>query len=578
MNFIFILNLVLLYIPLFSGREIGRDYLGIDFPIFIGLLINAILGTILYLFIYSINRKNKIKNFLSYTIFFIGITGSYISGKSIWLIFFWEITSLGIFSIYSNEELKMNKINSLLAYFLGSSLSMLFLSIWVFLPESNFSYTFFIIALLIKSGFSFLHIWYPESYIGASSHLSAAFSGLSLNLSFLLFLRYANNWFSQIPNSNYLLILAGVGVFLGGISAFFSKDIQKAFSYSSIEFSNLIWFFLFSHSIWKISSETEIQNISKSFLVLVYLLIFTHSFSKSFQFFVFGKLAEIAKTTDIDKLKGVGKLIPISKLILGIGTFSFASLPGTLGFLSESTVLFLISKIIDMKLIDSLFFLLGIIFIILGMILGMSTHLKVYFSLFLSTPSINHTFSISYLYKFSIKSLAFFILIFPNIFFFVIILNNQFNINFLKDISIYQSFYIEYKTFPLYLQIWFTKLTLISLLFSIIYILIYFFKLRHKISKQKTWDCGNEYRGNELSIPGSIFSEPLYSSVGRYFIAKDGEPYLDSFVKKFSYSILNLGKYWINKVESGEISYYILFSVLSFILSLAIIVSLKVYF
>lgn len=578
MNFLFILNLVLIYFPLFSSKELGKEFFGIDFPIFIGLLINAVLGTILLLYIQAEDSKNKLKIFIGYTIFFIGITGSYISGKSIWLILFWELSSLGIFTIYTTKDLKILQINSLLAYFFGSSISMLFLSIWVFLPESSFSYTFFILATLLKSGFSFLHIWYPESYAGASSHLSASFSGISLNLSFLLFLRYASNWFSQIPNSNYLLILAGIGVFLGGISSFFSKDIQKSFSYSSIEFSNLIWFFLFSHSIWKISSEPEIQNLSKSFLVLVYFLIFTHSFSKSFQFLVFGKLTEIAGTTDLDKLKGVGRFIPISKLILGIGTFSFASLPGTLGFISESTVLFLISKIIDMKLIDSLFFLLGIIFVILGMILGVSTHLKAYFSIFLSVPKKNIEVHFSNFFKFSIQLLGFFIFIFPNILLLFLTILVQFEFSQLEQNFFYKSFILFYESMPIYLKNWLFSLILISNLFALIYLLIYFFGLRHKISKQKTWDCGNEYRGDELSIPASVFSEPLYSSVGRYFISKDGEPYLDSSIKKFSYSILNIGKYWIDMVESGEISYYILFSALSFILSIAIIVSLKVYF
>ena len=124
---------------------------------------------------------------------------------------------------------------------------------------------------------------------------------------------------------------------------------------------------------------------------------------------------------------------------------------------------------------------------------------------------------------------------------------------------------------------WLFKVSLISLLSFLFFLVIYFFRFSHKIEKRNIWDCGSEYRGSEVSVPSSEISDPLYNSMGRYFIGKDGEPYLDQFIKDNLIRVLNLGKYWIQQVESGEISYYILFSALSFILSIFVIISIKAY-
>jgi hypothetical protein len=112
---------------------------------------------------------------------------------------------------------------------------------------------------------------------------------------------------------------------------------------------------------------------------------------------------------------------------------------------------------------------------------------------------------------------------------------------------------------------------------TILFASLAFFRWSHKIQKRRSWDCGNNYGGAELSIPGSVISDPVYNSFGRYFIDKRGELYFDNAINNALISSLGLGRFWIGKVEAGEISYYLLFTTVSFLLSLFFIIVLKLH-
>jgi hydrogenase-4 component B len=577
MNLFSIITLISIIIPVFVGIKLGKDFFGIDLPIFFGLILQTILGSIILLYSNGYETKEKNKVSIGYFLFFLGLSGSFLSGKSIWLCIFWEVSSLGAFLVYAGQGYSPKAIKSIVALFLASSISMFFISAWVFLPDSNLSFSFLIIGLLIKSAFSILHVWYPEAYVGTPAHLSAAFSGLMINVPLLIFARYCMYWFNEINMTIYLIPIAGVGVFIGGISSFFTKDVKKSLAYSTIENSNFLWMFLFIASYW-IRSENEIQkNLSQSFYVLFFIMLLHHSFSKTFQFLSLGYICKISRSTLIDTCTGFGRTLNISPILLGIGTFSFCAIPGTLGFVAESTTLFLVSKAMDLSGdLQSLYILLAIIFAILGMILGSATHLRLYLPLVLSVPrnELEKKITPDRFILFSLKILGFFIFLIPVFLlgFSLMIQYSQSMNLILKSISVGLNFQT-----PPYLMSWLNKILYISSLSFFFFFILYIFRFSHKIKQRNIWDCGNEYRGAEVSIPASVISDPLYNSIGRYFVNKKGEPYIDDFLKGSIYSLLDMGKFWIHKVESGEISQYILFSAVSFLFSLFFIIALKIY-
>jgi hypothetical protein len=124
---------------------------------------------------------------------------------------------------------------------------------------------------------------------------------------------------------------------------------------------------------------------------------------------------------------------------------------------------------------------------------------------------------------------------------------------------------------------WFLTLFNVSVISFIFYFIMIYGKFSHRIEKRVLWDCGNNYRGSELSIPASVISEPLHDSLGLTTSMIDGESQLDDWLKKKLINLLNIGKIWIREVESGDISNYIAFSSTSLLITLAIIFFYKFY-
>ncbi|MCB1189366.1 MAG: formate hydrogenase [Leptospiraceae bacterium] len=565
MNLYHIITALSLILPIPIGTYMGKDFLGIDFPLFMGLVIQAIVGNIILLYVRGYEHDKLKQIFIGYFLFFGGLSGSYLAGKSSWLWFYWELTTLGAFFIYSGQGYSIKAIRSLIALFLGSGISMVLIAAWVFLPEGTVGYTFLLGGVLIKAAFSTAHIWLPEAHSGPPAHGSAAYSGLLINLPLLLFVRYVMPHWNEIGLATYLIPIAGIGVFFGGVSAFFSSDVKKALAYSTIENSNFMWLCLFLVGLWIGNSDPGLDNIGRSFLILFYITIIHHALSKTFQFLSVGYLCKIGNSTWIDELKGVGRLSGISASLLGVGAFSFSLLPGSTGFISEATLLYLNSLIIDLPTTSSIFVLPAIVFIIFGLAMGSAAHLRIYLPLSLSVPNPSRSLSVAEgslnpMITLSLRMLGGLIFLLP--------LSLPLYVYYIPGIA---------EWVPEYLKVWVIHLTVFSAISVLFFLSIMLFKWMHRIKKRRLWDCGSDYAGSELSIRSSVISEPLFLSSGRYFHYKDGVSKVDDLILRTLSFSLNLGKLWIDRVESGSLPQYLSFSAVSLLISSLGIYVLKVY-
>ena len=564
-NILKFLLLFVLFFPLLLMGEMGLNWhLSSHFPLITGLLLQAVTG--FSIFLYSLGEESKNRNgvLIGFILFFSGLAGSYFSGRTIYLPFCWELSTLGAFVVYSSETYSKLKTKSLIALYTASGVSGILLTCWVFLPPDNsVANIYFLVAVLIKSAFSFFHLWYPDLHEGSPTSSSAAFSGVAINLPLLLFVHYFNPEFLATFAYKVLVPIAGVGIFLGGVTSFFSKDIKKILAYSTIEKVNFLWLCLFLHKLWIQGIDAEMDFFAEIFLILFYITLLHHSISKSFQFLVFGNLRDLAGTNSIDEAKGIGRIAGIPFLLLGFGTFSFALLPGTLGFVSEATYLYLISRVVDLESGKSIVILPAMVIFIIGLALGSMAHIRLYLTLTLSIPSdelINRNKG-KIPSKYTIYSLVYLSLL-------------------LTLIPIALTGFMTYTGFfqmDKGLNQWFLTLFNVSVISFIFYFIMIYGKFSHRIEKRVLWDCGNNYRGSELSIPASVISEPLHDSLGLTTSMIDGESQLDDWLKKKLINLLNIGKIWIREVESGDISNYIAFSSTSLLITLAIIFFYKFY-
>jgi formate hydrogenlyase subunit 3/multisubunit Na+/H+ antiporter MnhD subunit len=556
-NILHFITSVSLFLPLFIGYDMGKDYMGKEFPLFVGLSLQALIGNLIFIYARGYEQRKLSKIFLGYLIFFLGLSGSYLAGKSFWLLFFWEISTVGAILIYLGGPFTTKGIRSIVALFLASSISMVFLCVWIFLPDNDsVGFNFLLVGLLIKSAFSGLHYWLPEAHSGPPSHGSAAYSGLMINLPLLLFVYYSPTNFGSFPFIQYLILLAGLGVFLGGLASFFHKDIKKSLAYSTIENSNFLWLTLLLSKLWFHDTDVFIAQLGSSFLVLFYITLLHHSISKVYQFLSFGYLAKIAGTTLTDSCKGIGRIAGLPFLAVTMGTLSFAMVPGTIGFFSESTFLYLCSILIDLPVSQSALILPSLVFISTGLALGGASHCKLYLTLVLSVPTspINEINVPKNSLKLSLQIMGWLIILIP-LFLWI-------------PFAFYQPFI---QSIPTFFTTWIIKISAISIFMVLVSIFVIRSRFWHTIKKREIWDCGSKYRGSDVSIPGSVISDPLYPSLGRYILTPDGESKIDTWFFKTIDRVLSLGRYWIKVFETGDLTTYLFLSAVALLVSISIV-------
>lgn len=559
MNLMHLLTGISLLIPIPFGVFLGKDFLGADFPLFFGLLLQALIGNIILFYARGYEHKNEIKILFGYLVFFFGLSGSYLAGKSFWLLFFWEISTVGAIFIYFGGPFTIKGIRSIVALFLASSISMVLLCVWIFLPlDSTAGFYFLVAALLIKSAFSGLHYWLPEAHSGPPAHGSAAYSGLMINLPILLFVRYSSGYTQELPYMEYLILIAGLGVFLGGITSFFHFDIKKALAYSTIENCNFMWLNLLISRLWINDPDPVLHDLGLSFLYLFFITLLHHSLSKVYQFLSFGYLAKRAGSTITDDCKGAGRIAGLSLFGMSMGSLSFAMIPGTIGFLSESTFLYLSATLIGLPITNSEMILPALIFISTGLTVGASAHIKLFLSLVLSVPR-NPVSSVEPAppgIRISLNALGVLIIAFPSLLIVPFIYNNSFSV-----------------PVPEILKSWVWQALFISAAVLAFAVLVFTTRLRHRVKTRELWDCGSGYRNHDVSIPGSVISDPLTQSMGKYLLTESGDSRVDAGLLKVITKILNTGRFWNRFFESGELSTYLFLSAVALLISVTMLLT-----
>ncbi|MBK8399155.1 MAG: formate hydrogenase [Leptospiraceae bacterium] len=559
MNMIHAIVGISLFLPIPIGFQLGRNYLGNDFPILFGLVLQAILGNIVLFYVRGYEHKNINKIFLGYFIFFLGLSGSYLAGKNFALLFFWEISTVGAIFIYLGGPFSNKGIRSIVALFLASSISMVLLCVWIFLPENDpTGFYFLLFALLIKSAFSGLHLWLPEAHSGPPAHGSATYSGLMINLPFIIFIRYSPESLVSFSPIEFLIFFSGLGIFLGGITSFFHSDLKKTLAYSTVENSNFLWLNIFLSKYWMNNANPVLAKLSYAFLILFYITLTHHSLSKIYQFLSFGYLAKLANSTNTDECKGIGRISGLPFLASSIGSLSFVMIPGTIGFLSESTFLYLTTVVIDLPLSASTLILPALVFICTGLVVGSAAHLKLFLSLILSVPRNTPKENIlpsSYLSN-SLSSIGVIILATPLIIW----------------IPFYYSTHLQSLISEKFIQ-WIYQVSLISLIVLVFGVIVFVTKFSHKITVRQLWDCGSQFKGHEVSIPGSVISDPMFQSMGKYLQLENGESQIDTIILNFINRVLNLGRFWSAFFEKGDLSTYLFLSAVSLLFSIGLLLA-----
>lgn len=184
-----------------------------------------------------------------------------------------------------------------------------------------------------KAGLVPFHVWLPEAYPAAPTHVTAVMTAVMSKLGIYGLLRvmmmvgHSHDWWA------WTLIALGCGSGIYGIVfASAQQNLKKLLAYSSIENIGIITLGL---GIGVLGLNLENHLIEAIGFGGALLHVWNHSLFKCLLFFGAGSLERATGTTQLDSLGGLLKLMPWTGCCFLLGSAAICGLPPLNGFASE---------------------------------------------------------------------------------------------------------------------------------------------------------------------------------------------------------------------------------------------------
>lgn len=193
------------------------------------------------------------------------------------------------------------------------------------MPLALLAVGMFIAGFGFKMGLVPFHMWLPDTYEGAPPTITALLAAGTKKAGFAAALRVIIMGTIAL-NIDWTLALAVIAVMtmtVGNIAAIMQKNISRMLAYSSIGHAGYILIGL------AVAPFTALGIQGSLFHVL------NHSVMKGAAFIAIAGIVTTIGVTNIDKLKGLGRKMPITSLGLVISLLALAGVPPTAGFWSK---------------------------------------------------------------------------------------------------------------------------------------------------------------------------------------------------------------------------------------------------
>ncbi|SHO56482.1 hydrogenase 4 subunit B [Vibrio quintilis] len=185
-----------------------------------------------------------------------------------------------------------------------------------------------------KAGMITLHGWLPLAHPAAPSHASALMSGVMVKIGVfgiikvgLVFLGGTEAWWGYV-----VLAFGAVSSVLGVMYALAEHDIKRLLAYHTVENVGII---LMGVGVAMIGVATGHPTFAALGLLGGLYHLLNHAVFKGLLFLGAGSVIFRTHTKDMEKMGGLGKLMPYTALAFLIGTMAISALPPLNGFVSE---------------------------------------------------------------------------------------------------------------------------------------------------------------------------------------------------------------------------------------------------
>ncbi|MHB1988834.1 MAG: proton-conducting transporter transmembrane domain-containing protein [Acidimicrobiales bacterium] len=214
------------------------------------------------------------------------------------------------------------------------------LSGWHAVPPGGLhdvAYGLIVTGFAAKLGVVPLQAWMPVGYAAAPGPARAAMAGIAANVGvyglwrMLSILGRPPLWLVVA-----VLLLGGVTALLGIAFAGVQQQLSRVIAYSSIENAGII---LTAFGVALAGAATSNVTLEAAGLLAASLHVVAHAIAKSALFSAATNVEQAAGSDDLDKLRGIGRVLPFSGWSFAAGALTLAGLPPTIGFVSEWFVL-----------------------------------------------------------------------------------------------------------------------------------------------------------------------------------------------------------------------------------------------
>jgi formate hydrogenlyase subunit 3/multisubunit Na+/H+ antiporter MnhD subunit len=190
------------------------------------------------------------------------------------------------------------------------------MSLWLYMV-----FGLLVVGFGIKSAIVPMHTWLPDAHPEAPSPISAMLSGMLIETGLYGLCRVLFLVFKPPSFSITIAALSVLTMCFANLLALLQPDIKRLLAYSSIAQMGYMLVGLSAGSAYGILGLTA--------------HVFNHSLMKGLAFLSSGSLVHITGTREIEKMKGVGRMMPITTLTLFIALLGLGGVPTTSGFISK---------------------------------------------------------------------------------------------------------------------------------------------------------------------------------------------------------------------------------------------------
>lgn len=304
--------------------------------------------------IYSLGERTGEKNSNQYyallLLFSLGMSGTTLADDVFLFYIFWELMLIASVLLILGWGHGEDRFRVALKYFIVTHIGSLMVLICLITLYVNFETAslatlaleasalpnqmqvlltlFFIIGFCVKMAIFPLHIWLPDAHTVAPMPVTIILAAAMLSMGTYGILRFPIDLFSldaMRPFAIWMMIAGLVSEIYGALMALAEKDIKRIIAYSSVSQMGYILFGL--------GSLTE-QGMAGGIMHVVY-----HAIVKALLFMVVGIIISSTDERQIEKLSGLGKVLPVTAVCAAIGALGISGMP-PLGIFNSEWMIF----------------------------------------------------------------------------------------------------------------------------------------------------------------------------------------------------------------------------------------------